>query len=101
MGISLGIKNSRPKKAPTNPILEKAYTSFKKLKHKQVRRDGCHLSRFFFIYLCLPAGAGAGETGGHDRKASTKVAQVKAVPGQALDVSEILRGLVALPLLYP
>lgn len=34
-GKSLGIKNTRSKKAPTNEILEKAYSS-KKIKHKQV-----------------------------------------------------------------
>lgn len=37
VGISLGIKNSRPKKAPSNPTLEKAFLSNRKLlKHKQV-----------------------------------------------------------------
>lgn len=36
VGISLGIKNSRPKKAPFNPILEKAYCSCKRMKYKQV-----------------------------------------------------------------
>lgn len=34
-GKSLGIKNTRSKKAPPNEILEKAYSS-KKIKHKQV-----------------------------------------------------------------
>jgi ceramide synthetase len=36
VGISLGIKNTKPKKAPPNTILEKAYLSKTKLKHKQV-----------------------------------------------------------------
>lgn len=37
VGISLGIKSNRPKKAPSNPVLEKAYISTRKLKHKQVQ----------------------------------------------------------------
>lgn len=37
VGLSLGIKNTRPKKAPSNTILEKAYITSKKWKHKQVR----------------------------------------------------------------
>lgn len=37
MGISLGIKNTRPKTARHNPILEKAYQHCKKFTHKQVR----------------------------------------------------------------
>lgn len=38
VGISLGIKNSRPKKAPTNPLLERAFlTNRKQLKHKQIQ----------------------------------------------------------------
>lgn len=36
VGISLGIKNSRTKVAPPNPVLEKAYQQCKKMKHKQV-----------------------------------------------------------------
>ncbi|XP_074033325.1 ceramide synthase 6 isoform X2 [Leptinotarsa decemlineata] len=37
VGTSLGIKNSRPKHAPDNPILEKAYVLSKKWKHKQIQ----------------------------------------------------------------
>lgn len=37
IGISLGIKNYRSKRAPTNPILEKAYTCSKKMTHKQIQ----------------------------------------------------------------
>jgi ceramide synthetase len=37
VGISLGIKNTKPKKAPPNAILERAYLSKGKIKHKQVR----------------------------------------------------------------
>ncbi|XP_017777253.1 PREDICTED: ceramide synthase 6 [Nicrophorus vespilloides] len=37
VGVSLGIKCNRPKKAPTNPVLEKAYTSHKHLKYKQIQ----------------------------------------------------------------
>ncbi|KAK9754229.1 TLC domain [Popillia japonica] len=38
VGISLGIKNSRPKKAPNNPVLEKAFLSnHKQLKHKHIQ----------------------------------------------------------------
>ncbi|CAG9126442.1 hypothetical protein JYU34_011678 [Plutella xylostella] len=35
-GKSLGIKNTRPKKAPTNPKLEAAYQASPKIKHKQI-----------------------------------------------------------------
>ncbi|XP_049879536.1 ceramide synthase 5-like isoform X3 [Pectinophora gossypiella] len=35
-GKSLGIKNTRPKKAPNNPKLEAAYHSSPKIKHKQL-----------------------------------------------------------------
>ncbi|XP_047033080.1 ceramide synthase 6 isoform X2 [Helicoverpa armigera] len=35
-GRSLGIKNTRPKKAPTNPKLEAAYQASSKIKHKQI-----------------------------------------------------------------
>ncbi|XP_047999339.1 ceramide synthase 2-like [Leguminivora glycinivorella] len=34
-GKSLGIKNTRPKKAPSNPKLELAYQTSPKIKHKQ------------------------------------------------------------------
>ncbi|CAH2207487.1 jg26265, partial [Pararge aegeria aegeria] len=34
-GKSLGIKNTRPKKAPNNPKLESAYVDCPKIKHKQ------------------------------------------------------------------
>lgn len=37
IGISLGIKNSRQKKAPPNAVLEKAYASKGKIKHKQIK----------------------------------------------------------------
>ncbi|KAJ8950754.1 hypothetical protein NQ318_011247 [Aromia moschata] len=37
VGISLGIKDTRPKKAPENPVLEKAYAQSKKWKHKQMQ----------------------------------------------------------------
>jgi len=37
LGISIGIKSSRPKKAPSNPTLEKAYISNKRLGHKQIQ----------------------------------------------------------------
>ncbi|CAH1978077.1 unnamed protein product [Acanthoscelides obtectus] len=37
VGISLGIKNSRPKKAPENATLEQAYAQSKKWKHKQIQ----------------------------------------------------------------
>ncbi|XP_030757262.1 ceramide synthase 6 [Sitophilus oryzae] len=37
VGLSIGIKNSRPKKAPPNPVLEKAYSQSKKWKHKQIQ----------------------------------------------------------------
>ncbi|KRT86873.1 Homeobox domain-containing protein, partial [Oryctes borbonicus] len=44
VGISIGIKNSRPKKAPTNPLLEKAFLGNRKqLKHKQVRKSQLRL----------------------------------------------------------
>ncbi|XP_023706928.1 ceramide synthase 6 isoform X1 [Cryptotermes secundus] len=36
VGISLGIKNTKPKKAPPNEILERAYLSKGKIKHKQI-----------------------------------------------------------------
>lgn len=36
VGISLGIKNTKPKKAPPNAILERAYLCEGKIKHKQV-----------------------------------------------------------------
>jgi ceramide synthetase len=36
VGISVGIKNTKPKKATPNVILERAYLSERKLKHKQV-----------------------------------------------------------------
>lgn len=36
VGLSLGIKNIRPKNASENPVLEKAYMQSKKWKHKQV-----------------------------------------------------------------
>ncbi|CAB3220224.1 unnamed protein product [Arctia plantaginis] len=35
-GKSLGIKNTRPKKAPSNPKLENAYLTSSKIKHKQI-----------------------------------------------------------------
>lgn len=35
-GLSLGIRNTRTKKAPNNPILEAAYQSSSKIKHKQI-----------------------------------------------------------------
>ncbi|XP_021205426.1 ceramide synthase 6 isoform X4 [Bombyx mori] len=35
-GKSIGIKNTRPKKAPNNPKLENAYQASSKLKHKQI-----------------------------------------------------------------
>ncbi|KAM3963874.1 ceramide synthase 5 [Aphomia sociella] len=35
-GKSLGIKNTRPKKAPHNPKLEAAYQNSSKIKHKQI-----------------------------------------------------------------
>ncbi|CAH2986443.1 unnamed protein product [Chilo suppressalis] len=35
-GLSLGIKNTRPKKAPYNPKLEAAYQQTPKIKHKQI-----------------------------------------------------------------
>ncbi|XP_050353367.1 ceramide synthase 5 isoform X1 [Nymphalis io] len=35
-GKSLGIKNTRPKKAPNNPTLEAAYINCPKIKHKQL-----------------------------------------------------------------
>ncbi|XP_063628386.1 ceramide synthase 6-like isoform X2 [Cydia splendana] len=35
-GKSLGIKNTRPKKAPSNPKLELAYQTSPKIKHKQI-----------------------------------------------------------------
>ncbi|CAK1589947.1 unnamed protein product [Parnassius mnemosyne] len=35
-GKSLGIKNTRPKKAPNNPKLEAAYQASSKIRHKQV-----------------------------------------------------------------
>ncbi|CAH1102201.1 unnamed protein product [Psylliodes chrysocephalus] len=37
VGVSLGIKNSKPKKAPDNLILENAFTLSKKWKHKQIQ----------------------------------------------------------------
>ncbi|KAJ8972758.1 hypothetical protein NQ317_006274 [Molorchus minor] len=37
VGLSLGIKNTRPKKASDNPILEKAFAQSKKWKHKQIQ----------------------------------------------------------------
>ncbi|XP_022903944.2 ceramide synthase 5 [Onthophagus taurus] len=38
VGISLGIKNVRPKKAPPNIVLEKAYSTYRRqLKHKQIQ----------------------------------------------------------------
>lgn len=52
VGVSIGIKNSRPKKAPPNPILEKAYASSKKLKHKQVCRF--HPTSHGFVLIHVP-----------------------------------------------
>ncbi|CAG9854287.1 unnamed protein product [Phyllotreta striolata] len=37
VGISLGIKNCRPKKAPDNSVLENAFTLSKRWKHKQIQ----------------------------------------------------------------
>lgn len=37
VGVSLGIKNTRPKKAPHNPVLEKAYKHSKRWKHKEIQ----------------------------------------------------------------
>lgn len=37
VGISLGIKNYRPKKAPPIPALEKAYMFHRKMNHKQIQ----------------------------------------------------------------
>lgn len=36
IGMSLGIKNKKVKKAPYNEVLEKAHQSKEKLKHKQI-----------------------------------------------------------------
>lgn len=36
VGISLGIKNTKPKKAPPNAVLERAYLSKRTIKHKQI-----------------------------------------------------------------
>jgi len=36
IGISLGIKNTKPKNAPPNAILERAYLSKRKMKYKEV-----------------------------------------------------------------
>jgi len=36
VGIYLGIKNTKPKKAPPNAILERAYLLKRKIKHKQI-----------------------------------------------------------------
>jgi ceramide synthetase len=45
VGISLGIKNTKPKKAPPNAILERAYLSKGKIKHKQVRTSDSTFQR--------------------------------------------------------
>ncbi|XP_050302101.1 ceramide synthase 6 [Anthonomus grandis grandis] len=37
VGVSIGIKSTRPKKAPSNEVLEKAYAQSKKWKHKHVQ----------------------------------------------------------------
>ncbi|XP_044261537.1 ceramide synthase 6-like [Tribolium madens] len=37
VGVSIGIKNTKPKKAPHNTVLEKAYIQSKKWKHKQIQ----------------------------------------------------------------
>jgi ceramide synthetase len=37
VGISLGIKNTKPKKAPPNAVLERAYLLKGTIRHKQVR----------------------------------------------------------------
>lgn len=36
LGQKLGVKNTRPKKAPSNPKLEAAYQASSKIKHKQI-----------------------------------------------------------------
>ncbi|XP_069678486.1 ceramide synthase 6 isoform X2 [Periplaneta americana] len=41
LGISLGIKNTKPKKAPPNAVLERAYLSKGKIKHKQSVTSDC------------------------------------------------------------
>jgi len=43
IGISLGIKNTKPKKAPPNAILEVAYLSKRKMKHKEVSTLFLHM----------------------------------------------------------
>jgi ceramide synthetase len=43
VGISLGIKNTKPKKAPPNAILEGAYLSKRKIKYKQVSTLFLHM----------------------------------------------------------
>jgi ceramide synthetase len=46
VGISLGIKNTKPKKAPPNAILERAYLLKRKIKHKQVSTS-VHIHSYF------------------------------------------------------
>lgn len=41
VGVSLGIRNSRPKVAPPHAVLEKAYRDCKKMRHKQVSAMFC------------------------------------------------------------
>lgn len=57
VGVSIGIKNSRAKVAPPNPVLEKAYQQCKKMKHKQVLNNFLFWKIFFRnkiyrLYFC-------------------------------------------------
>lgn len=36
MALSIGIKSSKPKKAPPNDVLEKAYQQNSKMRHREV-----------------------------------------------------------------
>lgn len=81
VGVSLGIKNARPKMARANATLEKAYQQCKKFKHKQVRLGRLTVA---VIFLMVKSDAGVGEAGRYVREASRKVAEVEASAGPAL-----------------
>lgn len=57
VGISLGIKNTKSKKAPPNAVLERAYLSKRKIRHKQVStlflhvKNEVHVSQRFCMYM--------------------------------------------------
>lgn len=98
VGVSLGIKNTRPKMAPHNAVLERAYQQCKKFRHKQVRLDvGVPRGlRVVFVWT----GAGARQADGSDGAAGGEVAAAAAGAGQAVGAREVLRELLEVPLLF-